>query len=408
MAAALYPLAHALQSCSHNTTASRQPILVLIQLVGGNDGLNTLIPLTDYKKLMTARPNLYIPESRVLRLKNTDQAGLHPSMTGIRDLYNEGLISFVQGVGYENQNYSHFRSSDIYLTGSDASRVLYTGWMARFLETRFPHYPDGFPSAQHPDPPAIKVGDNGTFIFQGSTMDLSIVINPATGFVATETDNSPISSDSYAAQEVHSIREILLQTERYASVLKKALSVTMTHASSYPAPGENPLADQLKTVAKLIKGGLQTSVYHVDLKGFDTHADQVDSQDTTKGLHARLLGQVSQAVSCFWQDIQHIGRDKDVTGMSFSEFGRRIASNAAHGTDHGASQPFMFFGQGLRSGIVGSYPEIPDELTPSDNLKMQYDHRAVYRSVLKNRMGVSVDKLDQILPGSFADIHIFS
>jgi uncharacterized protein (DUF1501 family) len=375
--------------------------------VGGNDGLNTLIPLDNYKSMVAARPNLYIPENKVLSLKGTTATGLHPSMEGIRDMYNNDLISFVQGVGYENQNYSHFRSSDIYLTGSDSSNVLYTGWMARYLETQYQHYPDGFPSAKSPDPPAIKVGDNGTFVFQGAAMDMSIVINPATGFETTETDNSAIDSNSYAAQEVKSIREILLQTERYATVIKKALGTTMNHSKLYPKQGENPLADQLKMVATLIKGGLQTTVYHVDLKGFDTHSDQVDDGNTTKGLHARLLSQVSQAIACFWDDVGQMQKENDVTGMVFSEFGRRIISNAAHGTDHGSSQPIMFFGKNLNAGIIGHNPEIPDNLTSTDNLKMQVDYRAVYASVLKNWLRSGNDKVKDVLHGDFAEVPIF-
>ena len=174
----LLPLAAILRGYGFNTTKTRK-IQVVIQLTGGNDGLNTLIPLNEYDRVVKARPNLFIPESKVLPLNGSPNTGLHPSLKGIRDMYNYGLASFIQGVGYENQNYSHFRSADIYLTGTESSKVLYTGWMARFLETKFKGYPEGFPNWETPDPPAIKVGDTGTFLFQGKEMDVSIVYGTA-------------------------------------------------------------------------------------------------------------------------------------------------------------------------------------------------------------------------------------
>jgi uncharacterized protein (DUF1501 family) len=176
VAATMLPFINLVQSCKTNT--KKQKIFVLIQLVGGNDGLNTLIPLDNFKNIVAARSNLFIPENKVLTLKGTSINGLHPALEGVRDLYNNGLASFVQSVGYENQSYSHFRSADIWLTGSEASKVLYTGWMARFLETRYNGYPEGFPNLTNPDPPAIKVGESGTFAFQGEVMDMSIVLNP--------------------------------------------------------------------------------------------------------------------------------------------------------------------------------------------------------------------------------------
>lgn len=406
IASALYPFLNALASCNSNTV-SQNRILVLIQLVGGNDGLNTLIPLDNYKRITQARPNLFIPENKVLGLKGSALTGLHPALEGVKDLYDNNLLSFIQGVGYENQNYSHFRSSDIYLTGAESSKVLYTGWMARFLETRYNNYPKGFPSATHPDPPAIKVGDTGSFLFQGKAMDMSIVVDPSAEFTAPEIDAPSNKSTGYAGEEIKSIREILLQTERYSKVIQNALDTTVVHSTLYPEAGKNSLADQLKTVAKLIKGGLQTSVYLVDLKGFDTHSEQVDSSDTTKGSHADLLHKLSQAITCFWDDMNKIGREKDVTGITFSEFGRRIISNSAYGTDHGASQPLMVFGSHIKPGITGTNPLIPDKLTANDNLQMQFDFKDVYSSVLKNWFQATPEVVQSALPGTHRDIELF-
>jgi len=405
---ALYPFLNTLSACKTKTGSKQNQKFIFIQLTGGNDGLNTLIPIDRYKQIIAARPNLFIPENKTLAIKGNDTNALHPSMEGIREMYNNGLITFVQGVGYENQNYSHFRSQDIWLSGSDATNVLYTGWMARFLETRFKNYPEGFPSAQHPDPPAIKVGDMGSFLFQGNNMDLSIVKDAQSlEFDTRKADLNASEPEGLAAQEVKSIREILLQTDRYAKVISNAIDVPFQHSKLYPKQGENPLADQLKMVARLINGGLQTSVYHVDLKGFDTHSAQVDPTNTTKGAHADLLAQLSQALVCFWDDVTKMGREDEITGMSFSEFGRRIVSNSAHGTDHGAAQPLMFFGTGIHPGIIGSNPVIAEKVNNTDNLAMQFDYRSIYASILNNWMDVSKDQVKDVLNGSFEPVKIF-
>jgi uncharacterized protein (DUF1501 family) len=406
---ALFPFAlNTLSSCSRFSSGLQQnKIIVFIQLVGGNDGLNTLIPLTSFQQLRKARPNLVIPENKILPLKGTLAAGLHPAMKEIKEMYDNKLVGFVQGVGYENQNYSHFRSSDIWLTGSKASQVFYTGWMARYLETIYQGYPVGFPGKTNSDPPAIKIGDTGTYLFQGTSMDMSIVIDPSTSFEKIDVDEEAGETETLAGKEVQSIREILLQTNKYTSVIKKALSVSITHASGYPKQGENPLADQLKVVAKLIKGGLQTPVYLVDMKGFDTHDAQAEIKDSTKGVHAELLTQLSRAISCFWEDINSMGRENDVLGITFSEFGRRIMANGGNGTDHGTSQPVMYFGKNIVPGITGENPPIPELITANDNLSLQFDFRSIFSSVLKQWYGCSQDKLSQVFYDEFPEIKIF-
>ena len=219
--ASMYPLLNALEACHVNKKGSSKKVFIFIQLLGGNDGLQTLVPLDSYRKIVEARPNIYLPDQKVLTLRGTSETGIHPALRGIKDMYDNGLAGFVQGVGYEHPNFSHFRSSDILLTGSESSKVLYTGWMARYLETRFKNYPDGFPSRQLPDPPAIKIGDTGTFLFQGTAMDMSIVINPTIPFGTSDAEANGGQSPSFGEEEVKSIREILLQTDKYAGVVKK-------------------------------------------------------------------------------------------------------------------------------------------------------------------------------------------
>lgn len=406
--ASMYPLLNAMEACHVKKKGSSKKVFILIQLLGGNDGLQTLVPLTNYRKITEARPNIFLPEKKILSLKGTSETGLHPALAGIKDMYDNGLAGFIQGVGYEHPNFSHFRSSDIWLTGSEASKVVYTGWMARYLETKFKNYPEGFPSQQQPDPPAIKIGDTGTFLFQGKAMDMSIVINPTVPFGSSDADANGGESNSFGADEVKSIREILLQTDRYASVVKKALNTSFSSSKLYPKQGENSLADQLKVVAKLINGGLDTSVYVVDLKGFDTHVEQVTASDTTKGVHAGLLGKLSQAITCFWEDIVHMGRENDVAGMTFSEFGRRIVSTSGLGTDHGSSQPILFFGANIDSQLIGKNPEIPDKVSVDDNLPLQYDFKSVYSSVLQQWFEAPEALVKTMLPGDFSTLNMFN
>ena len=404
--AALFPFVlDALQACGAKQNRNR--IFVIIQLDGGNDGLNTLIPLDNYRLLAAARPNLLIPENKVLRMKGVSQTALHPALEGIKDMYDDNLISFVQGVGYYNPSYSHFRSSDIWLTGSDSATVLNTGWSARYLQTRYNGYPTGFPNSEHPEPPAIKIGDTGTYLFQGNEMDMSIVIDPYAGFESREVESSSNESTTMAGKETRNILGMLQQTQRYATVIENALATSFTHSKSYPEKGKNPLADQLKMVAHLINGGLQTPVYLVDLKGFDTHNSQAEPGNTTKGVHANLLGQLSQAISCFWEDIQRMGKENEVAGRTFSEFGRRIMSNASYGTDHGSSQPILFFGSNIKRGITGTNPVIPEKVTVNDNLTLQYDYRTIYKSVLKQWFGASDEVVSSVLFGKFPEIEIF-
>lgn len=405
--AAMYPLLSALDACHVRRQGKGNKVFVIIQLIGGNDGLHTVIPVSHYGQIAAARPNIFIPENKILPIKGTSETGLHPSLAGIRDMFDNGLAGFIQGVGYEHPNFSHFRSSDIWLTGSPADRSLYTGWMARYLETKFKNYPDGYPSKEQPDPPAMKVGDTGTFLFQGKAMDMSIVVNPNIPFGASDTDAKGSGPDSFGVEEVKSIREILLQTDKYADVVKKALDTPFASSKLYPKAGENSLADQLKVVARLIHGGLKTSVYMVDMKGFDTHVEQVTASDKTKGVHATLLSKLSQAITCFWDDVVHMGREGDVAGMTFSEFGRRIVSTSGLGTDHGSTQPVIYFGADIDSQIIGHNPVIPDKVTVDDNLPLQYDFKAVYASVLRQWFGAGSDVIHSVLPGDFAPVNIF-
>ncbi|MFN8310112.1 MAG: DUF1501 domain-containing protein [Chitinophagales bacterium] len=380
-------------------------VLVLIQMVGGNDGLNCVIPVDQYSPLSNARSNIMIAQNKVLPLNGTTATGLHPKMTGMQELFNAGKMHIVQGVGYPNPNYSHFRSTDIWLTGADSNQVLTTGWSGRHLSYEYANYPNGYPNATMPDPLAIQIGYFLSPVFQGpqvnmamSIADPSSIYNLANGI----TDAAPATP---AGKELSYIREVAKQTNQYASVVTNAYNSVTTPQLIYPAG--NKLGEQLKAVARLIAGGLKTRVYMVSTQSdgsYDTHSSQVVSGNTDFGVHANLLSELSAAIKVFQDDLQQLGAADRVIGMTFSEFGRRIKSNASLGTDHGAAAPVFIFGNQVQSGISGTNPQIPSTVGVNDNLPMQYDFRSVYASILQDWFCVPQSDISSVLLQNFQRI----
>jgi uncharacterized protein (DUF1501 family) len=353
-------------------------VLVLIQLNGGNDGLNTVIPLDQYAAYFNARTNLAIAQNSTLRLTGQSGTALHPAMTGIQSLFNNGKVNIVQAVGYPNPNYSHFRATDIWMSASDSDENIPSGWAGRYLDTQFPGYPNSYPSAEQPDPLAIQIGSLTSLVTQGPAVNMGISISNPDNFynlVNGVQDPVPVSP---AGKELSYIRNIARQTNLYADAITAAYN-NSAQQGIYP---NTNLAGQLKIVARLVKGGLKTRIYMVNLGGFDTHAQQTNTNDTSTGVHANLLRQLSDAIKAFQDDLRLLGIEDRVLGMTFSEFGRRIKSNGSLGTDHGAAAPMFLFGSNVQGGIVGHNPEIPNAPTFQDNIAMQFDFRSVYASVL--------------------------
>ena len=292
--------------------ATNDNILVLIRLSGGNDGLNTVIPLDQYTNLSKARSNVLIPETEVLKLTGTDNTGLHPSMTAIRDMYDEGLVNIVQSAGYPNPNFSHFRSTDIWNSGSDSNQFWDTGWLGRALDKEYPGYPTGYPTADMPDPLALGISTFST-VTQGPTNQMGIgVSNPNTVYdlINGNTDTAP---NSKYGKELAYIRLVNEQTNVYTKAIKAASDKGENLSTKYPT-GLRPssLSEQLKIVARLISGGLKTKVYMVSLGGFDTHASQVDAMDHKVGSHANLLETLSNAIGAFQDDLKLLSLDDKV------------------------------------------------------------------------------------------------
>ncbi len=366
-------------------TTETDHVLVIIKLEGGNDGLNTVIPLEFFGKYQSARPNVYIPQNKVLKLNGITKVGLHPAATGLQSLFNDGKLQIIQNVGYPDQSYSHFRSTDIWMTASDAAQVVNTGWLGRYLKYEYPNYPDGFPNAAMPDPLSIEIGYSMSLSLQGPLTGMGIAIPDVNGFYKLINDIYPPVPNTPAGEQLAYLRLIARQSRSYSDVIKAAATKVTTHSPSYPKEGTNNLADQLKIVSGLIASGLKTRVYMVSLGGFDTHDNQVEGSDHSVGQHANLIGTLSEAIKAFVDDLAYLGIQNRVVGMTMSEFGRRIISNGSQGTDHGAAAPMFIFGTPIQGGkILGDTPIIPDNPQGEDNLAMQYDFRSVYASMLKD------------------------
>lgn len=376
-------------------------VLVLIQLRGGNDGLNTLIPLDQYAAYSNARKEVAIAQSAVLPLNGYENCGLHPSMTPLQKRFNEGKVRIVQAVGYPSPNFSHFRSTDIWLNASDSDEVITTGWAGRFLDTQYPGFPEGYPSTDMPDPLAIEVGSVLSAGFQGGEMNLSMSVSDPTNFYRLINGVQDPAPDTPAGKELAYVRITAQQTNEYATVIMNAANQVSQQSTAYPEQGTNAVADQLKIVARLIAGGLKTKVYLVSLGGFDTHNDQVDESDSSIGIHATLLNKLSVAIDAFMTDLDFLNIANRVTGMTFSEFGRRIMANKSYGTDHGAAAPMILFGNHVIPGILGVNPTIPNVVNTNSNIPMQHDFRAVYASLLNQWFKTDKSLVDAVLLKSF-------
>lgn len=379
-------------------------VLVIIQLNGGNDGLNMVIPLDSYDNLALARPNIILPQNKIIKLGQYN-TGIHPKMTGLGRLYEEEKVQIIQSVGYPTPNFSHFRATDIWLTASDSDKVLNTGWAGRYFGEQYANFPIGYPNTVMPDPLAIQIGSFLSPAFQGPAVNMGMAITDPANFYNLINGIQTPAPKTNAGKELSYIRQVSQQTQQYASVIKKAADKVKTQ-SAYPTG--NSLADQLKVVARLIGGGLKTRMYMVNIGSFDTHASQVVAGATDTGTHAVLLQRVSDAIKAFMDDLKQLGVSKRVAGMTFSEFGRRIKSNAGGGTDHGAAAPIIVFGDAIEGGVLGANPIISTTTSVNDNIPMQYDFRSVYATLLEKWFCVDSATLNNIMLKNFQSLPIIS
>ncbi|MCC6814943.1 MAG: DUF1501 domain-containing protein [Saprospiraceae bacterium] len=378
-------------------------VLVSIYLGGGNDGLNTVIPIDNYNAYRNARSNVAIDSNKILSLNGNANSGFHPSMTGIQTLYNEGKVNVIQSVSYPNPDFSHFRATDIWTSASDANRYIATGWAGRYLSEEFPGFPNGYPNASNPHPLALQIGANLPLMFLGPNAPMSMNLSNPDVFKAWPTGLQDPPTNDARGKELEYIRTIARQSQKYADEVIKAY-VAGSYDGTYPL--NNYLADIFKAIARLIAGGLKTRMYLVQLYGFDTHSEQVDKANRHLGAHSNLLKLLSDAVLGFQRDIEKRKLENRVLSMTFSEFGRRIKSNDSVGTDHGVAAPMFVIGSNVQSGIIGKNPDIPTNLTVNDNIAMQFDFRSVYASILKDWFCISDTTAQKILFTNFQTLPI--
>lgn len=358
-------------------------ILVIIRLNGGNDGLNSVIPRDQYANLTVQRSNILIPETSVLAL--TTEVGLHPVMTGMQDMYSDGKLGIIQNVGYPEQNRSHFRSMDIWSSGLIDNPPT-TGWLGRQFDEDYPNYPDAYPNATYPDPFAISMGYEVSATCQGLMANFSHAVNNPFDVYNLATSGS-LNDGTYYGSHIEYLTTLINQANAYGQQINTAANAGNTLSTMYDT--NNPLAVQLRYVAQMISGGLKSKVYVLNIDGFDTHDAQVDVTSTVTGTHANLMKRLSDAIAAFQDDLMLLGLEEKVAGMTFSEFGRQVASNASRGTDHGDAAPLFLFGTCLDIDIMGPNPVIASNIVNQAGIPMQIDFRDVYASVLKDWFGVS-------------------
>jgi uncharacterized protein (DUF1501 family) len=387
------------------STVPTDHVLVVVQMSGGNDGLNTVIPLDQYSNYYNARTNIAIPQSKVLPITGTSATGLHPSLTGFRDMYNNGDLCIIQSAGYPTPNFSHFRATDIWMTASNSNEYISTGWLGRYLNGEYPGFPNGYPNATMPDPLGIQFGSGTSLALLGPTIQNGYTISDPNAFVNNaDGGEDPITPGTPAADKLLYVREISKQSQAYYNIVKNAYNIP-GNVNLAPYPSGN-LANQLKIVARLINGGLKTKIYVVSIGGFDTHSGQVNISDTTTGNHANLMASLGNSIKAFHEDLKLMGKDQRVLGMTFSEFGRRVKSNASVGTDHGYGAPMFVFGTRATGGIIGANPVLPTVASVNDNLPMVNDFRAIYWSIMKRWLCQDNPSLQEIMIRNYTEVNI--
>lgn len=367
-------------------------VLVIIQLNGGNDGLNTVIPIED-DEYYKSRPTLGIKGNDTFKL-NKDIA-LHKGLSSLEPMWKEGKMGVIRNVGYPDSNMSHFRSTDIMVTGTDSNVYENTGWVGRFMEKTQDE------NAVYPI--AVQVGTNQSLIFHNDLAPMSMNLNNPDTFERLtreakfyKTDNFP--NNAYGIEQSW-IRTLANKSYIFAESIHAA-SNKGSNEVEYPQDNSMRfrLGKSLAITAKLIKGGLKSRIFLVELNGFDTHATQAL-------IHHTLMSVLSESLVAFYADLAKKGLSSKVLTMTFSEFGRTLRENGSEGTDHATSAPMFLFGEGAKGGLIGRPPSLTD-LDSRGEMKFEYDYRQVYSSVLQDWFGVSDTQTSTILKRDFGNLDL--
>ena len=368
-------------------------VLVIVQLIGGNDGLNSVVPMDQYSTLSQLRKSILPKENKLIKV--TDDISFHREMKGMKKMFDEGTLGVIQSVGYENNHQSHFTSTDVWTSGSPSLDLDQVGWLGRYFEGEFPGFPTGYPNASSPHPPAISVSQEAHMTCQGSVLSFAQTVDagPVDFNPVGRNDNANLVGEAHRWQMEY-LRLVAEQTNEYGEAIDAAYQLG-ANSGGVKYPSSNRLANQLKTVARLIDGGLQTKVYTVKMGGFDTHANQGNREGV--GEHANLLKQLSAALEAFQKDINRSGHADRVLGFTFSEFGRKIQANGSNGTDHGDAGPMFLFGNCITESVVGDNPQIELDGGRHATVPVKIDFRDVYGSLLIDWFNVSESRVKSIL-----------
>lgn len=398
--------------------------MVILRLAGANDGLNTVIPISQYDNYASLRPNIKIANTGTgafIPLDSTVASeklvGLHPSMTGFKSLYDSGKLTLLNGVGYPNPNYSHFRSENLMFSGKDGTNNsdLTDGIFGRYLGSLFPGL-SGNPTTQNPDPLAIQMGNLNPSLFYEHAVERNIEYN-LTGFQTTLFNTLNTIVPSEYNDLLNYIKNVEISMDSYYNRVLAVFNAGNNSTTTYP---NTTLGKQLKTVARMIKGGSKTKIFQVNIGGFDTHVNQIQSGSTNLGNHANLLADISNSVAAFQADIQILGIENRILTVSFSEFGRQVRENGSLGTDHGDLAPFFVIGNGISGGILGNHPVFTNTTSYYYNQNQRrYDYRQIFASLLQDWLGAdsgiisntelqdfvtTANKIDIVMPSQKAEV----
>jgi len=386
------------QDLLNNSDSTKK--LILIRLDGGNDGLNTLIPLNKYSELSNVRPHVILPENKIIDLGEKD-LGFHPELGRFKSLFDEKRLKIIQNVGYNTPDFSHFRSMDIWQSASDSNQYLTSGWMGRYLEDIHPLYPEQYPTSDSPHPLAVELGQSSI---------LTTGINSVTSFTSNQPwDFREIMGDfdnTYPEDSIGKKLKFIQIITRQSNIYGEALKTSYEKGNNFDNYPNSDLGRQLQVASSLIKGGLESKIYIANLGGFDTHDNQVVTGDTTKGEHANLMKNLNNSIGALFDDLDLNSKSEDILVMTFSEFGRTIVSNGSNGTDHGTAAPLFVFGNKVDFNVLGENPEIPRNAIWENNLETEFDFRQVYYSLIKQWLGGNEDTAENVLFKNFDQLPI--
>lgn len=370
-------------------TPNNDPILVVIQLAGGNDGLNTIVPYAS-NLYYQDRPNIAVPQKNVIPIDNT--VGFHPNLTGLKSLYDQGKVAILEGVGYPNPSRSHFQGTAIW-ESADVNGTSTTGWLGRYLDAELG--PDANPLS------AIAIGPMLPLTLLSTRAPVTTIESVDTyRFVVDRTNSNRIlqayekmydGTQNGLPPYLNLVRSAGEDAKQGVADLQ-TVSTKYTPAAEYP---RNPLAQELQLVSQIIVSGLGTRIFHVTLGGFDDHVAEVLT-------HSNLMKYLGDSLAAFYKDLDGHGKSDQVVTMTFSEFGRRVRENDGRGTDHGTAAPLFVVGNKVKGGLYGQDPTLSN-LDENGDLKFGIDFRSVYGTLLDGWLGANSQN---ILNGSYERLPI--